>query len=49
MTASRRRFLRDWQDAVPNISQADIEQEIEATASAMRQLAGLAKCHDAGR
>jgi hypothetical protein len=49
MTASRRRFLRDWRDALPNISQAEIEQEIKATASAMRQLAELAKCHDAGR
>jgi hypothetical protein len=49
MTASRQRFLRAWQDAIPFINPADIEQEIEATANAMRSLAELTEHHNAGR
>lgn len=41
--ADRRRLLASWQDDVRRMSQAEINVEISATHSAMRQIAELVR------
>jgi hypothetical protein len=44
--AERRRFLSAWQDDVRRMSAAEINVEISATHSAMRQIAELVRGQD---
>jgi hypothetical protein len=44
--ADRRRFLASWQADVSRMSQAEINVEISATHSAMRQIAELTRSQE---
>lgn len=41
--AERRRFLAAWQEDIPRMSRMEIDVEISATKSAMRQIAEIAR------
>jgi len=46
--ADRRRFLASWKSDVSHMSQAEIDIEISATKSAMRQIASLLRSEGEG-